>query len=158
MQVKIKKLHPNAIIPRYQTEGASGFDFHALESGLIHPGDTVLIRTGLSFKIPEGYELQIRPRSGLSLKTSLRIANSPGTVDSDFLGEVCIIAWNSMEPLMKGYDVSEDDRPQLEFKAGDRIAQGVICPIVQAEFEEVEEIEELDKTERGSKGFGSSGK
>lgn len=154
MKVKIKKLHPDAQIPKYQSKGASGFDLHALEDGFIHPGDTVLIRTGLAFKIPKGYELQIRPRSGLSLKTSLRIANSPGTLDSDFTGECMIIAWNSLEPLMTGYMVEEDGRPQLSFKKGDRIAQGVVCPIVQVIFKEVEELE---KTKRGNKGFGSSG-
>lgn len=82
MKVKIKKLNKLAQIPQYQTKGASGFDLHSIEEIGINPNTTVLIPTGLAFEIPKGYELQIRPRSGISLKTKLRIANSPGTVDS----------------------------------------------------------------------------
>lgn len=142
MQVKIKKLNNNAIIPKYQTQGASGFDFHAVEDVMLYPGVTLLVKTGLAFKLPKGYELQVRPRSGLSLKTPLRIANSPGTIDEDFVGEVCVI----MENLS---DISE-----YKINKGDRIAQGVICPVVQAQLEVVEELEE---TARGSGAFGSTG-
>jgi dUTP pyrophosphatase len=148
MKVKIKKLHPDAVIPKYQTKDSSGFDLHALEEVIIFPGSTKLVRTGLAVAVQEGHELQIRPRSGLSLKSGLRIANSPGTVDPDYRGEVCIIIENTAKtiPDSVGYP--------YEIKKGERIAQGVICPIVQAEFEEVEELEE---TERGQNGFGSTG-
>jgi dUTP pyrophosphatase len=152
--VKIKKLHEDAVIPQYQTSGASGFDLHALEDVEILPNHTQLVRTGLSFEVPEGYELQIRPRSGLSLKTHLRVANAPGTVDSDYRGEVCIIMTNTMEALDKDYTPDQDDRDIPKIKKGDRVAQGVICPVVQAEFEVVEELQE---TERGSSGWGSTG-
>jgi dUTP pyrophosphatase len=82
LRVNIKKLSENAIIPSYQTPGSSGFDFHAIEDMEIDPRKTALVKTGLSMEIPEGYELQVRPRSGMSLKTKIRVANSPGTVDS----------------------------------------------------------------------------
>src|SRR5271170_4323590 len=95
LTVKIKKLHPDAVVPKYATSGSSGFDLEAIEDVAIYPGDTVLVKTGLAFEVPEGYEMQVRPRSGLSLKTPLRIANSPGTVDRDFSGHVSIIITNS---------------------------------------------------------------
>lgn len=140
MKVKIMKLSKLAQIPQYQTKGAAGFDLHSIEEIEIKPKQTVLIPTGLSFKIPDGYEMQIRPRSGLSLKTGLRVVNSPGTLDSDYTGEAKIIMQNTGE--------------ETQFiKFGDRIAQGVICPIIQVEFDETETLEE---TERGSKGFGST--
>ena len=142
MNVKIKKLNENAVIPKYQTEGAAGFDLHATETKLIMPGETQLIGTGLSVELPLLTELQIRPRSGLSLKTKLRISNSPGTIDEDFRGEIKIIVDNIGH---SPYTVT----------VGDRIAQGVISPVRQAIFEEVEE---LSDTTRGQSGFGSSGK
>jgi dUTP pyrophosphatase len=144
LKVKIKKLHEDAVIPQYQTTGAAGFDFHAIEDMEIPTRKTVLVKTGLSMEIPEGYELQVRPRSGMSLKTKMRIANSPGTVDSDYRGEICIIMENMSMLGALPYDI----------KKGDRIAQGVICPVFQATFIE----DELNESERGEKGFGSSGK
>ena len=144
LRVKIKKLHKDAVIPQYQTTGAAGFDFHAIEDMEIATRQTVLVKTGLSMEIPEGYELQVRPRSGMSLKTKMRIANAPGTVDSDYRGEICIIMENMGMLGGLPYDI----------KKGDRIAQGVICPVFQATFIE----DELSDTERGEGGFGSSGK
>jgi dUTP pyrophosphatase len=149
MKVKIKKLHPDAVVPKYATEGSAGFDLVALENVIIYQGETLLIKTGLSVEIPMGYELQIRPRSGTSLKTPLRVANSPGTVDSDYRGEICVIMTNT-DPLVPGYATE-----RFFILKGERIAQGVICPIVQAEFEVVEE---LSSTDRGAGGFGSTGK
>ena len=145
MKVKIKKLHEDAIIPKYQTSGAAGFDLHALEDVYIPAGHTKLIKTGLSFEIPHGFELQIRPRSGLSLKTKLRVANSPATIDSDYRGDVGIIVDN--------IENKDNVFSSLQINKGDRIAQGVICPIIQAEFEE---SDELSDTSRGSGGFGST--
>lgn len=142
MKLKVKKLHPNAVIPKYSTTGAAGFDLVAIRDTYLYPGMTTLIDTGLSFEVPVGYELQIRPRSGMSAKTKIRVANSPGTIDSDFRGEVKVILDNTGNG---GYQI----------KIGDRIAQAVLVPVVQAEFEEVEELEQ---TERGEGGFGSTGK
>jgi len=141
--LKVKKLHEDAIIPSFQSTGASCFDLHALEDYEIANGSTQLIRTGLSFEIPKGYELQIRSRSGIALKTKLRIANGIGTIDSDYTGEVKIIMDNiatnfSYEKITKGM----------------RIAQAAFVKVEQPTIEEVTDIKE---TERGSGGFGSTG-
>lgn len=148
MKIRIKKLHEDAVIPKYQTNGASGFDLHALEDVILHEAQTKLVRTGLAIDVGPGYELQVRPRSGLSLKTPLRVANSPGTVDSDFRGEICVIMTNTI-PLIRGTALEG-----IVIKKGDRIAQGVVCPVVQAD---IEVVDYLDDTERGSGGFGSTG-
>lgn len=144
MIINVKKLAEDAIIPEYQTAGAAGFDFHALEDIDIYPGNTVLIRTGLAFEIPEGYELQVIPRSGVSLKTKLRVANSPGCIDSDYRGEVCIIVENISR---------HDSRIPHTVRKHERIAQGKIVPIVRADFKQVNE---LSITKRGEGGFGST--
>lgn len=141
MNIKVTTLNQRAEIPIYQSSGAAGFDFHATNSVLIMPGETQLVETGLAFAIPEGLELQVRPRSGISAKTGIRVANAPGTVDADYRGEVKIILTNTGN---LPYTVN----------VGDRVAQGVICPVYQAEFEYVPE---LDETSRGSGGFGSTG-
>lgn len=139
MNVRIKKLHSDAVLPSYQTDGSAGFDLSALEEVLIYAGQTLIVKTGLSFEIPKGYEMQIRPRSGVTVKTKLRVAL--GTIDSDYRGEVGIIVDNIGDDLKR-------------IGKGERIAQAVISPIIQATFEQVTE---LDDTERGSGGFGSTG-
>lgn len=139
--IKVKKLHPDAVIPKYQTDGSAGFDLHAVEDVVIGTDGTELVRTGLAFEIPQGYEMQIRPRSGLSLKTKLRIANAPGTIDSDYRGEVGIVVDNTTVV------------PHL-IRKGDRIAQGVIQAVSRAAFQEVDK---LTDTQRGDGGFGSTG-
>jgi len=144
MQVKIKRIHGNKNpIPKYQTEGSAGFDLTACidNNRIICAGDTEIIPTGFIFEIPNGYEMQIRPRSGLAAKFGITVLNSPGTIDSDYRGEVKVILTN----LSNCY---------FEIKNGDRIAQGVICPVIQAELIEVDE---LTKTEREQGGFGSTG-
>lgn len=161
MKVKIKKLHLDAIIPEYKTSGASGFDLVALEDTILRPRETKLVKTGIAVEIPEGFELQVRPRSGTSFKTPLRVSNSPGTVDSDFRGECCVILQNTsnFEDDSISIKGSIDDKwypKNTQFiKKGERIAQGVICPVVRAEFEVVEE---LSDSTRGADGFGSTGK
>lgn len=140
--IKIKKLIPDAKIPEYKSDGASGFDLYASEDVVIPTGSTCLVPTGISVEIPEGYEMQIRPRSGLSLNSPIRIANTPGTIDSDYRGEIKVIVWNT------------DTYCPITIKKHSRIAQGVIVPVIKAKFEEVED---LNITERGSGGFGSTG-
>ena len=140
MKLGIKRLSDQAVLPKYQTSGSAGFDLHSIMNYVLEPGKTVLVSTGLAFNIPEGYELQIRPRSGVSAKTGLRVANAPGTIDSDFKGEVKLIIQNT------GSMFEIIDK-------GDRIAQAVLAPVLQAEFVE----EELEESERGSNGFGSTG-
>lgn len=144
MKLKIKKLESRAKIPYYQTKGAAGFDLHSIDTVSIQAGSTMLVRTGLAFEIPEGYELQIRPRSGMSAKTKVRISNSPGTIDSDYRGEVKIIVDN----------ISQNQADSYRIQEGDRIAQAILQKVEQAEFEQVDE---LSNTKRGSGGFGSSG-
>jgi dUTP pyrophosphatase len=140
MNVKIR-LENGAQTPQYATKGSAGFDIAANEEVIINSGETTLVSTGLFVEVPEGYELQIRPRSGTSLKTGIRIANAPGTIDSDYRGEVKLIVSN-MSPSA------------LKVQIGDRIAQGVLQAVTQASFQ-VEE--ELSSTERGAGGFGSTG-
>jgi dUTP pyrophosphatase len=139
MKLKIKKLHNDAVMPSYATDGSAGFDLSALEEVLLYAGQTLIVKTGLSFAIPKGYEIQIRPRSGVTVKTKLRVAL--GTIDSDYRGEVGIIVDNIGDDLKR-------------IGKGERIAQAIISPIVQATFEQVTE---LDDTDRGSGGFGSTG-
>ena len=130
-------------LPKYQTELASGFDVRAqLKSPVdLKPGDRALIPTGLSFEIEPGYEIQVRPRSGLAIKKGISLVNTPGTVDADYRGEVSVIIINlGQEPFR-----IEDQ---------ERIAQCVLCPVVQADFEIVQN---LSDTQRGAGGFGSTG-
>lgn len=141
MTIKFKKLTDNAIIPRYRHKGDSGFDFHSTEDVIIDRGCTTTVSFGLACAVPEGYELQVRPRSGLSLKTGLRIANSPGTIDSGYRGEIKAIVHNS-------------GNKAEQIHKGDRIAQGVVVPVVNAK---IEEVDELDETARAEDGFGSTG-
>lgn len=141
MKVKIKKELPGAKSPTYGTVLAAGFDLYAAEPAIVLSGETVIVSTGLVFEIPEGYEVQVRPRSGLSAKTKLRIANAPGTIDADYRGVVGIIVENIGQHLVK-------------IHKGERIAQGILAPVLRAEFEEVNE---LSDTDRGTGGFGHTG-
>lgn len=141
MKVKIKQLHQDSIVPRYQTSCAAGFDFHSIEDVVIKAGERGVVKTGLAVQLQEGYELQVRPRSGLALKNGITVLNTPGTIDSDYRGEIMVILINH----------SKED---FKISKGDRIAQGVIAQYARAEFEI---CENLDATQRGEKGFGSSG-
>lgn len=140
--LKIKKLIPNAIIPKYQSKEAAGFDLCSSQDLTLQKGKWALIPTGLSFSFPKNYEVQVRPRSGLALKYGITILNSPGTIDSDYRGEIKVIAIN----------LGEED---FKINAGDRIAQAVLCRVKQAK---IKVVQTLDKTKRGEKGFGSTGK
>lgn len=142
LDVKVKILNTDAVIPKYQTSEAAGFDLHSVDEKTIKAGERDVIKTGLAVALPKGYELQVRPRSGLALKNGITVLNTPGTVDSDYRGELMVILLNS----------SKED---FVIKKGDRIAQAVIKEILQADFAVVDE---LDSTERGSRGFGSTGK
>ena len=150
-RVGVKKLHPDAVIPTYGSKEAAGVDITVIEDVTINPGGTYLARTGLAFDIPRGFEIQIRPRSGASLKTKMRIANSPGTIDSDYTGEVKLILENIAE---NGAGWFHNSQQAVFIPAGTRVAQGVLAPVIQAEFEVIDEIKD---TERGASGFGSTG-
>jgi dUTP pyrophosphatase len=139
--VKFRKLDPAATLPRYQTLGAAGFDFHSLGPVAIYPGVVTPVRTGLAVQLPPGTVLFVTPRSGYSIKHPTYISNAPGVVDEDYRGEIKIltVAW---------------DKP-IHIAAGERFAQGVILPYVRAMILEVTQLEE---TERGTGGFGSTDK
>ena len=144
VKVLIKKLDSKVQLPKYKTDGSSGMDLMAfLESPInLKPQESELIPTGISIAIPEDTEVQIRPRSGLAAKSNISILNTPGTIDSDYRGEIKIILFNH-------------GKEDFVINNNDRIAQMILMPIIKAEFEEVEN---LPKTLRGSGGFGSTGK
>lgn len=134
-------LEEGAHLPGYATEGSAGMDLRIIESVTLGPGERKLARTGLRVAIPLGYEGQVRPRSGLALKKGISMVNTPGTIDSDYRGEIGIILINL------GQDV-------VQLSEGERVAQLVICPIARAAWQVVDS---LDATERGGGGFGSTG-
>ncbi len=144
MKIKFKKLNDKAIIPEYKTEGAAGFDINVLldkDTEILKKGEVKLFKTGLAIALPDGYEAQVRSRSGLSLKNGVIVLNAPGTIDSDYRGEIGIIMTNC----------GQED---FVVENGSRIAQIVIAKYEKAE---IEVVEDLDETERGTGGFGSTG-
>lgn len=141
--VKVKRLPHGAglPLPAYATAGAAGMDVVSAEDVTLAPGARHAVATGLALAIPEGYEIQVRPRSGLALKHGISVPNTPGTIDSDYRGELKVILINyGAEPFA--------------IARGDRVAQLVLAPVVQAAWREVAE---LDATDRGEGGFGSTG-
>ena len=144
VKILVKKLNSRVKLPSYKTKGSSGMDLMAFldESISIIPQKSELIPTGISIAIPENTEVQIRPRSGLAAKNNISILNTPGTIDSDYRGELKVILYNHGDK-------------EFIVKNGDRIAQMVLVPIIKATFVEVESLPE---TIRGEGGFGSTGK
>ena len=142
-KILIKKLSSEVLTPKYETVGSSGMDLaaHIEKDLIINSGDKALVPTGFSLSVPKGYEVQIRPRSGLAAKSGITVLNTPGTIDSDYRGEIKIILIN----------LSKD---KFVIRNGDRIAQMVVCPVEQVS---VEEVKELSGTDRGGGGFGSTG-
>jgi dUTP pyrophosphatase len=139
--VKIKRLNADARLPQYEYPDDSGADLFAAEDAVLQPGERRAIATGLSAEVPVGYELQVRPKSGIALKSGITVLNTPGTVDAGYRGEIRVILINlSAEP----YTIAK----------GQKIAQMVVAPVFQAAFEEVEALSE---TRRGAGGFGSTG-
>ena len=146
MSIKVKKIHPKALLPKYATEGAACFDIFALVntvegSVLVSSSIPAIIDTGLSFEIPEGYVMLVFSRSGHGFKNDVRLANCVGVIDSDYRGELKV-------------KLTADSYSVLEVNYGDRIAQGMLVPVGRVIFEEVSE---LSSTERGHGGFGSTG-
>ena len=144
VKVLIKKLNSKVQLPKYKTDGSSGMDLMAFtESPInIRPQESALIPTGITIAIPEDTEIQIRPRSGLAAKSNISVLNTPGTIDSDYRGEIKIILFNH-------------GKEEFIINNNDRVAQMILMPIIKAELEEVED---LPKSLRGSGGFGSTGK
>ena len=144
IEVQIKKLNSKVKVPKYKTDGSSGVDLEAFIENpiIVEPNSSKLIPTGISLSIPQDCEVQVRPRSGLAAESSISVLNTPGTIDSDYRGEIKIILFNH-------------GNEQFVVKNGDRIAQMVLVPVFKFQFEEVNE---LTQTIRGSGGFGSTGK
>tara|TARA_B100001029_G_C15057505_1_gene455576 strand:- start:2356 stop:2796 length:441 start_codon:yes stop_codon:yes gene_type:complete len=142
-KILIKRLSKEVLLPKYETSGSSGMDVSAFiqASVDIDPGNTAIIPTGIALSIPEGFEVQIRPRSGLAAKEKITVLNTPGTIDSDYRGEIKVILINLSHKKFK-------------VERGLRIAQMVVCPIIKAQLKEVEN---LKYTIRGDGGFGSTG-
>ena len=142
-KIQIKKLSNEVLTPKYETSGSSGMDIAAYieRDIIINPGEKALIPTGFSLSVPRGYEVQIRPRSGLAVKKGVTVLNTPGTIDSDYRGEIKVILINF-------------SKNEFTVKSGERIAQMVVCPVEQVS---VQEVNELYETDRGSSGFGSTG-
>jgi dUTP pyrophosphatase len=132
------------INPIYAKEGDSGFDLRADESGLLKPMERKLVSTGLYFELPDGYELQIRPRSGLAYKHGITVLNSPGTVDTGYRGEIKVLLVN----------ISND---KFTWEKGERIAQGVVSYRISSDYGDLLEVLEINESERGEGGFGSTG-
>ena len=144
VKILIKKFDKNIKLPTYKTFGSSGMDLVAYIKNkiTINPGKTAMISTGIAVAIPKNYEIQIRPRSGLAAKKGISVLNTPGTIDSDYRGEIKIILINL-------------GKKSFVIKSGDRVAQMILCPVMKAELKEVNI---LPKTVRGKEGFGSTGR
>ena len=142
-KILIKRLSKEVSLPKYETSGSSGMDLAAnIDANFnIDPGKTAIIPTGLALSIPKGFEVQIRPRSGLAAKQKISVLNTPGTIDADYRGEIKIVLINLGQETFK-------------VENGLRIAQMVVCPVVQAQLKEVDD---LNETEPGKGGFGSTG-
>ena len=141
MTLRFKRIHPDAILPSYAHPSDAGMDVRSVADLTIAPGKRALVPTGLVMQLPPMYEAQVRPRSGLALKSGVTVLNSPGTIDSGYRGEVGVILAN----------FGESD---FQVKKGDKIAQIVIAPVTQPTIEETDVI---DETDRGAGGFGSTG-
>ena len=141
MKIKVIKLAESAQLPAYEHEGDSGMDLRAIAPQQILPGQTALIKTGLAIELPANTEAQVRPRSGLALKHSITVLNTPGTVDAGYRGEIAVILINHGKRL-------------FQIEPGMRIAQMVIVPIIRAD---IELVDTLSKSNRGKGGFGSTG-
>ncbi len=165
IQIPYEKCREGARMPEYAHIDDSGMDLYALEDYTIHPGETKLIPTGLKFAIPNGYELQIRPKSGRCLKTKLRIANTPATIDAGFRGEVCVIVENVEAPIQDiTYEFDNDGHPVITsilhgadhyIHKGEKFAQLVLAEVPKANFYLVDKV--MEDTERADGGFGSTG-
>ncbi len=166
IQIPIELCHPNAKIPAYAKPGDAGMDIYALEDFEVAPGERKIIKTGLKVAIPRGYELQVRPRSGTSVKTALRVANTPGTIDSGYRDEIGVIIEN-IEPEVKDIGYVFDNNGNIIIKSilhgsvfnvgkGERFAQLVLNEVPSAAFYPVESVAQIGENRGG--GFGSTGK
>lgn len=141
IKVQITRIKENAVIPKYAHKGDAGVDLYSCEDYSLKPGERVLVSTGIKISVPNGYEAQIRPRSGLALKHGISVCNTPGTIDSGYRGEIGVILINHGNEVFK-------------VEKGTRVCQMIFNKVEEADFEEVKE---LDETKRGAGGFGHTG-
>jgi dUTP pyrophosphatase len=161
IEVFIELCRENAVLPKYSNINDAGMDVYAAEETIIEPGQTGIVKTGIKAAIPEGYEIQVRPRSGISLKTPLRISNSPGTIDSGYRDEIGIIVTNSSQASLVEndelytIDSKGNNNGRYIIRVGDRIAQFVIQEVPKAKLTVVDSVSNIGLNRGG--GFGSTG-
>ena len=143
-RINIELTHEDAVFPKYAYPSDSGFDLHATENVIIGPFGRSLIPTGLKLSFEEGYEIQVRPKSGLAIKQGLTVLNTPGTVDQGYTGEIQVIVFNT-------------NNTTVTIQKGMKVAQAVLCPVVQGKFVSLEKVEQIGEKDRGDNGFGSTG-
>jgi dUTP pyrophosphatase len=142
--IKVELVHEDAVLPKYAYPSDSGFDLHATEEVIIGPFGRALIPTGLKVSFEEGYEIQVRPKSGLAIKQGLTVLNTPGTVDQGYTGEIQVIVFNT-------------NNTTVTIPKGMKVGQGVLCPVVQGKYVSVEQVGQVEDKDRGNNGFGSTG-
>ena len=142
--IKVELTHEDAVLPKYAYPSDSGFDLHATEEVIIGPFGRALVPTGLKVSFEEGYEIQVRPKSGLAIKQGLTVLNTPGTVDQGYTGEIQVIVFNT-------------NNTTVTIPKGMKVGQGVLCPVVQGKFVMIETVEKVEDKDRGNNGFGSTG-
>ena len=142
--IKVELVHENAVIPKYAYPSDSGFDLHATEEVIIGPFGRALVPTGLKVSFEEGYEIQVRPKSGLAIKQGLTVLNTPGTVDQGYTGEIQVIVFNT-------------NNTTVTIPKGMKVGQGVLCPVVQGKYVNIEQVGQVEDKDRGNNGFGSTG-
>ena len=142
--IKVELVHENAVLPKYAYPSDSGFDLHATEEVIVGPFGRALVPTGLKVSFEEGYEIQVRPKSGLAIKQGLTVLNTPGTVDQGYTGEIQVIVFNT-------------NNTTVTIPKGMKVGQGVLCPVVQGKYVNIEQVGQVEDKDRGNNGFGSTG-
>ena len=142
--IKVELTHEDAVLPKYAYPSDSGFDLHATEEVIIGPFGRALVPTGLKVSFEEGYEIQVRPKSGLAIKQGLTVLNTPGTVDQGYTGEIKVILFNTTNNT-------------VEVKEGQKIAQAVVCPVVCGKWLDLIKVDTIKNKDRSDNGFGSTG-
>jgi dUTP pyrophosphatase len=142
--IKVELTSEDSVFPKYAYPSDSGFDLHASEEVIIGPFGRALVPTGLKLSFEEGYEIQVRPKSGLAIKQGLTVLNTPGTVDQGYTGEIQVIVFNT-------------NNTTITIPKGMKIGQGVLCPVVQGKYVNFEPVDKLEDKDRGNNGFGSTG-
>ena len=142
--VYVETVHPDAVFPKYAYPSDSGFDLHSTQDLTIGPFGRILVPTGIKVSFPENHEIQVRPKSGLAIKQGLTVLNTPGTVDQGYTGEIQVIVFNT-----NNYTVM--------IPKGMKVAQAVLCPVINGKYVRFESVESLDEKDRGDNGFGSTG-